>query len=204
MDARRYTLLLALSLTLLSSGIGFSSPTWAAEEEADTAEVESLADTSATSRQVLDADSTEKLLRQRIDFWISVYTKYSTGEGLIHDAKYPEIVFEKLEFKADPSDFSTPPKVREKRKQNNIKEVKAFYQKLLMSIHKKQNTPEVLNDAEKRVYELYKNINEPNKFYSAAHNKRIRFQLGQKDRFIQGLFYSGRYLDESRIRLAGT
>src|SRR5690348_10419978 len=40
---------------------------------------------------------TEAMLKRRIDFWVSVYTKYSTSEGVIHDAKYPEIVLERLD-----------------------------------------------------------------------------------------------------------
>jgi membrane-bound lytic murein transglycosylase D len=136
----------------------------------------------------------EATLRKRIDFWIRVYTEFSTSEGLIQDAKYPEIVYEKLDFRPSESDYSIPPKVRERRNKKRIDDAKEFYRKLLLSIHKKQQELKTLNEAEKRVYELYADVKEPNKFYNAAHNKRIRFQLGQKDRFLQGLFYSGRYL----------
>ncbi|MEW6055417.1 MAG: lytic transglycosylase domain-containing protein [Bdellovibrionota bacterium] len=136
----------------------------------------------------------EPPLRKRVEFWISIYTQYSTSEGVIHDAKYPEIIYEKLDFRSDSEDFSTPQKVKQKRKQNKIKEVKNFYQKLLLAMHKKQKKNEPFSEAEKRIADLYKTVDEPNKFHSAAHNKRIRFQLGQKDRFLQGLYYSGRYL----------
>ncbi|MBI3543979.1 MAG: lytic transglycosylase domain-containing protein [Deltaproteobacteria bacterium] len=134
------------------------------------------------------------MLKRRIDFWVSIYTQYSTQEGVIHDAKYPEIVLEKLDFRADHEDYRTHPHEKEKRMQKKLEDVKDFYRDLLLSIHKKQQDLVPLNDAEKRVYELYKDIKEPNKFYNAAHNKRIRFQLGQRDRFLQGYFYSGRYL----------
>lgn len=133
-------------------------------------------------------------LKNRMEFWVKVYTQYSTSEGLIHDAKYPEIILEKLDFTADQNDFSTPAIAKEKRAKRRINDIKDFYKKLLLSIHKKQNDLDAMTDAEKRVYELYKGISEPNKFYNAAHNKRIRLQLGQKDRFMQGLYYSGRYL----------
>lgn len=134
------------------------------------------------------------MLKRRVDFWISIYTKYSTSGGVIHDAKYPEIVLEELDFRADQEDYHTPPRIKEKRAQKRIKDIKEFYRNVLLSIHRKQQQLNPLNDAEKRVYELYKDVKEPNKFFNAAHNKRIRFQLGQKDRFLQGLFYSGRYL----------
>ncbi|MBI3557206.1 MAG: lytic transglycosylase domain-containing protein [Deltaproteobacteria bacterium] len=133
-------------------------------------------------------------LKKRVEFWVSIYTQFSTSEGVIHDAKYPEIILEKLDFRAEQEDYHTPPAVKEKRAQNRISDIKDFYRDLMLSIHKKQQDLIPLNEAEKRVYELYKDIKEPNKFYNAAHNKRIRFQLGQRDRFLQGLFYSGRYL----------
>jgi membrane-bound lytic murein transglycosylase D len=82
----------------------------------------------------------------------------------------------------------------ENRGQKRLEQIKTFYKNTLLSIHKKVEKNLPLNDAEKRVAELFKNINEPRKYFNAAHNKRIRFQLGQKDRFLQGLFYSGRYL----------
>lgn len=134
------------------------------------------------------------MLKRRIDFWVSVYTQYSTSEGVIHDAKYPEIVLEKLDFRADQEDYHTAPKIKEKRAQQRINDIKEFYRKTLLSIHQKLQNQTTLNDAEKRVFELYKDVKEPNKYYNAAYNKRIRFQLGQRDRFLQGLFYSGRYL----------
>lgn len=133
-------------------------------------------------------------LRKRVDFWIKIYTQYSTAEGLIHDAKYPEVVYEKVDLRVDEEDYSVSHKTRRKQGQKRIERIKEFYKKTLLSIHKKTEKKETLSDAEKRVFELFKDINEPKKFYNAAHFKRIRMQLGQKDRFIQGLYYSGRYL----------
>ena len=69
-----------------------------------------------------------------------------------------------------------------------------YWEKVLLSVHRKQDHPESLNSDEMRVYKLYADVHEPNKFLDAAHRKRLRFQLGQKDRFIEGLKASGRYL----------
>jgi len=134
------------------------------------------------------------MLKRRVEFWVKVYSEFSTTEGVIHDAKYPEIIFEKLDFRVSDNDYTVPPIVREKRNQGRIKRIKEYYKDVLLSVHKKQQTGATLNDTELRVAGLYKDVNEPNKFFYAAHHKRIRFQLGQRDRFLQGLFYSGRYL----------
>ena len=138
--------------------------------------------------------SPEDAMTKRIAFWVKIYSELSTSQGVIHDAKYPEIVYETMDFTADQQNFTIPTKTRENLYQNKIKNLKAFYVKLLLSIHKKQHTPEALTDAEKRIVKLYSEVKEPNKFFAAAHGKRVRFQLGQKDRFYQGLYYSGKYL----------
>lgn len=49
---------------------------------------------------------------------------------------------------------------------------------------------------ELRYWKMFENINEKDKFVNASQKGRLRFQLGQKDRFIQGIYYSGRYLKE--------
>jgi len=53
-----------------------------------------------------------------------------------------------------------------------------------------------LNDAEKKIWTMFQNNNEPHKFREAAHKSRIRFQLGQKDRMQSAIFFSGRYLED--------
>ncbi len=143
-------------------------------------------------------------IKKRVEFWIQIYTKLSTSEGYIHDAKYSEIILEKMDFKDIQGDPHLTPHERDKKIQKRIKDVKKFYKTLFLSLHKKQNYRS-MTQAEKRIFELYAPIQEPNKFFYAAHNKRIRFQLGQRDRFLQGLFYSGRYLSlmEKIFRMHG-
>jgi membrane-bound lytic murein transglycosylase D len=125
-------------------------------------------------------------LRKNEDFWISIYTKYGTDQGLIHDAKYVEIIYQVMDLQ--------PGRAGE----HQIKTTKRHWHDLLMSLHRKQShpesLPESLNDEEKRVFQMFANVNEPSKFLNAAHRKRLRFQLGQKDRFLEGLKMSGRYL----------
>ena len=41
---------------------------------------------------------------------------------------------------------------------------------------------------------MFLNVNEPNKFLNAAHRKRLRFQQGMKENYLNGLKMSGRYL----------
>lgn len=122
-------------------------------------------------------------MRKNMDFWISIYTQYPTTQGLIHDAKYIDHVYEVLNFEGYAGE---PEKL--------IKQSKKKWKAVLLSLHKKQKTREPLTEDEKTVSKLFDDVSEPGKFYNAAHRKRLRFQLGQKDRFLEGLKQSGRYL----------
>ena len=146
-------------------------------------------DSAAPVPTLLSSLSPDATLRRNVDFWIRIYTQYTTSQGLIHDAKYVDLTYEVLDFSNSTSSS----------KNHRIRERKNAYKKILMSLHHKGGkTGEIdqskLNDEEKRVYALFAPVNEPDKFLNAAHRKRLRFQLGQKDRFLSGLIQSGRYL----------
>ena len=47
---------------------------------------------------------------------------------------------------------------------------------------------------ETKVMHMFADVDEPNKYLNAAHRKRLRFQLGQRDRFLEGYRQSGQYL----------
>ena len=136
----------------------------------------------------------DELLKKHVQFWIRIYSEFTTNQSLIHDAKYPEIIYEVVDLNKDANDFNISSRDREKRYQNKVKMLKDYYTKVLLSIHKKKTDPSKLNEVEKRIAQLFASVQEPNKFFNAAHGKRMRIQLGQKDRFQQGLYYSGRYL----------
>lgn len=124
-------------------------------------------------------------LRKNVDFWIRIYSHYSSREGVIHDAKYIDHVYEYVDYahiKGSPSVY--------------VSHLKRKWRAVLYSVQHKQNHPETLNAQEKYVFNLFKDVNEPNKFLNAAHRRRLRFQLGQKDRFLDGLKQSGKYLSK--------
>jgi membrane-bound lytic murein transglycosylase D len=131
--------------------------------------------------------SVDDRMKRNVEFWIRIYTQFTTTQALIHDAKYIDKVYEVIEF---------PAEILDDRRANKrySKKVKEKWKELLLSVHKKQRHPETFTEDEKKIYQLFSDINEPNKFAEAASRKRLRIQLGQKDRFIDGLIQSGRYL----------
>ncbi len=148
--------------------------------------------------QIDDISSTDQFpidpaLQKRVKFWVRVYTKLSTSEGVLHDAKYVDVIYKRLDF-SDLSDFTISALEREKTITKRIKAEKKALEDVLKGIHAKQHNPSALTGEESRIAQLLKDVNEPDKYKAAAHRKRLRFQLGQRDRFLQGLYYSGRYL----------
>ena len=122
-------------------------------------------------------------MRRNVEFWIRIYTEYTNRTGLIHDAKYIDKVYERIDL--DEGEDSDSKDVRAAKKR---------WKDLLLAVHKKEKKPETLNEEERKLYKLFEDISEPNKFLNAAHRKRLRFQLGQKDSYLDGLKQSGRYL----------
>lgn len=131
--------------------------------------------------------SVDERLQRNVDFWVKIYTTYTRRQGLVHDAKYIDKIYETV-------DVSGAHGMRRAR------ESKKHWKAILLSLHKKTkggataSEPESLSEDEKRVFQLYLDVSEPNKFLNAAHRKRMRFQLGQRDHFLDGYRQSGRYI----------
>ncbi len=123
-----------------------------------------------------------KELQRDVDFWISIFTRYTTREGVLHDSRNLAVVYEKIDLPEDAS----------RRTRNKLsKERREYYKKILRTLAngKRDN----LSADEYRVLEMWP-ADVSNKELSAAVS-RIRFQLGLSDRFRQGLVRSGLWRD---------
>ncbi len=117
-------------------------------------------------------------LEPDIRFWTRVYTEVDTGGGLIHDARHLNVVYEVLRFRENSS--------RRARRQL-IKDAKRRYRHILLKLARGQR--ESLSAEEQRVLALWLADVDKRTLRSAA--RRLRFQLGQADRFRAGLIRSG-------------
>jgi len=132
-------------------------------------------------------------MQERVHFWRDIYTKYNSQQGVLHDSKYVHLVYDSLDF----SDISAMPDLthrqREKMRRKRVDErKKAVVERLKQLAKLKDGTGLVGEDA--RFYEMFQKVDEPNKFLEAGRRGRLRFQLGQKDIFVRGIYQSGRYL----------
>ncbi|MFL6575894.1 MAG: LysM peptidoglycan-binding domain-containing protein [Povalibacter sp.] len=120
-------------------------------------------------------------LEADIGFWRRIYTQVSTDGGLIHDPVRLEVVYEQMEF---PDDLSS----RERSKR--IDAAKKKYGHILDRL---ASGAQDLSEEELRVQALWPKGTRKARFEQAAED--VRFQLGQSDRFLEGVVRSGAYKD---------
>jgi membrane-bound lytic murein transglycosylase D len=109
-----------------------------------------------------------------VRFWIRVYTEVTTDQGLIHDDWNLKLVYEVLRF--DPASSQLQ---RERR----VSEAKTRYAVLLRRFA--AGDTENLTPHERRILHAFGEKATPRDYLDAID--RIRFQLGQADRFHEGL-----------------
>jgi len=116
-------------------------------------------------------------LERDIRFWIRVYTEVTTDGGLLHDDWNLGVVYEVLRF--DPADSPA-------RREHRVALAKARYTDLLRRFA--AGDTEDLTPHERRILHAFGEKTTPAEFRDAMQG--IRFQLGQADRFREGLIRS--------------
>lgn len=119
-------------------------------------------------------------LEPDVRFWIRVYTEVTTDQGLLHDDWYLGLVYEVLRF--DPADS---PHQRERI----VEQAKERYAQLLRRFA--AGDTDNLTAHERRILHAFGDKTTPSQFREAI--ERIRFQLGQADRFHEGLIRAQTY-----------
>jgi membrane-bound lytic murein transglycosylase D len=117
-------------------------------------------------------------LEPDIRFWTRVFAVVDTRHGLIHDARHLDVVYEVIKVPAGLGRHA-----RDKR----VKRAKTRYRKILLTLAKGKRKG--LSAEERRVLGLWRDGVGNKTLRQAA--ERIRFQLGQSDRFRAGLIRSG-------------
>ncbi len=113
-----------------------------------------------------------------IRFWTRVYTEVDTQGGFIHDARHLEVVYEVLQF---------PDRTDRRARHRLVDAAKQRYKSILLRLAggKREN----LTLEEARVLALWPDGVGKAALRAAA--SRLRFQLGQADKFREGLARSG-------------
>jgi len=115
-----------------------------------------------------------------VDLWKTIYTEVSTGEGLIHDSENLNIVYEV---------FPNPPEASTGRK----KEIKSRLDYYAYQLGRLANNPDSPDPALLKIAACWKDMNPDAQTYRVA-SQRVRFQRGQREKFLAGLKRSVAYL----------
>jgi membrane-bound lytic murein transglycosylase D len=117
-------------------------------------------------------------LEPEIDFWRRVYTEIDTSSGFVHDSRHLGVVYRTLRFPDDAT-----------RRQRN-RTLRAVYDELRGVLERlASGRRENLSAEEQRVLALWPDDVSNEELRSAAG--RLRFQLGQSNRFRSGLVRAG-------------
>lgn len=111
-------------------------------------------------------------IRPAIDFWIKVYTQADTESGFLHDSQNLSVIYEKL-----PRDRA----LIEQRRKELVADLK------VLASGKRQG----LSNSQQQLLQLWGANTPDQRFTEAAQN--VRWQLGQSDRYLEGLVRSGAY-----------
>ena len=136
-------------------------------------------------------------LKENWQFWVDIYSQYSTQQGVLHDSLYPHLVYEVIDFSAIQKDPNLTESQRISKRREIVKARKKHIKETILSLPELKNIKKEKWSLEQRkLWTLFERIEDPKKYKKAATKRRMRFQLGQKDRFLYGIFYSGRYLED--------
>ncbi len=127
------------------------------------------------------------VIEPNVTFWKRVYTEFDTTQAIVHDSINLNIIYEIINLV--PYDAPGARKVNQKR----MKRAKMRYQGLLKRLAR---NPDINNANCQKVAKLF-GVQATAETFRRAR-KDIRCQIGQKDRFAQGLIQSGAYIDEIR------
>jgi membrane-bound lytic murein transglycosylase D len=119
-------------------------------------------------------------LEPAVNFWVKVYTQISTEQGYIHDNENLAVIYETI---------AVPPTLGRDERDRQISAAQQRAKTALNSLGRGKRTG--LSPAEAQVLAAWPAGTTSATFAQAA--QRVRFQLGQSDRFLEGLARSGQW-----------
>jgi membrane-bound lytic murein transglycosylase D len=116
-------------------------------------------------------------LEHDVQFWVRVYSEVDTNSGFIHDDQNLAIVYETLHFAPNSAPHD---------RQRTVEAARDHYAEILRRL---AGATGPLSGDDQRVHDMWGAAGTPQRLLEATEH--IRFQLGQSDRFREGLRRSG-------------
>jgi membrane-bound lytic murein transglycosylase D len=124
-------------------------------------------------------------IQDDVNFWIRVYTEVTTNEGFLHDERNLAVVYDTLKFGAGGS-----PKERQRMVDERRDKHIAALKRIIAALPTEAGR-EALSADDKKLLALWGP--NPSPIILREATQRIRFQLGQADRFKEGLIRSSQW-----------
>lgn len=137
-------------------------------------------------------------MQPRVSFWIDIFTKYTTNSGVLHDSLHVGLVYEAIDFTDIMEDEKLTDVAKTRARRARVTDKRQEVTDRLRRLADVEDSSTLVGE-DLRYWNMFSSIEDHedrNKFIEATHRRRLRFQLGQRDRFIKGIYYSGRYLEE--------
>lgn len=135
-------------------------------------------------------------IKSSVEFWLRIYTQYTTKQIVIFDSVHPEIIYEVLDFKP----------LAKKAKNNVVFEILSkrritstimAYRSAFARLKKIKNRPVNLNREERLIFSAIKKLKHRHSYSELLSN--LRTQTGQRDNIIRGLLAAEMYLGKMEI-----
>ena len=122
-----------------------------------------------------------------VSFWTNVYARYTTAQAVVHDSVHLDIVYDVIDLQ---------PIDQPGARKSNRKRMKRARQRIAGILKRLATDPKTDDTECRRVAALFGPQADAAAFSKAR--RRVRCQIGQRDRFRAGLIRSGAYLDQMR------
>ncbi len=134
-------------------------------------------------------------IKPAVEFWKKIYSQYDKDHSVIHDTRY-FVIYSVVDVNQSTEGADDDLAVASPSRKGRIAEEKSKALSILNKLAAGGYDPKQLTGEEARIYHLFDNIDDPQKFANAADPERIRSQRGQKDKFLTAIPNSGKYLTE--------
>ena len=128
-------------------------------------------------------------IEPQVQFWIKVYSQYTTSQMALHDSEELDIVYTVVDLPP-----GKDPAVQAVRREI-LRDTRERYESALECLATAESESE-LDELALEVKKVWGDRGSPQVYNLAA--TRLRFQLGQADRFREGVVRSGRYMPRMR------
>ena len=148
-------------------------------------------------------------LATRVAFWKDIYAKYTTDQGVMHDIDDIDVVYEMIDFTQLMKDSRMSLSAKARARTKLVKARRTEISQRLERLSKMKKEKDVRDESDRKMLAIFTKeplasffqkprardlLNLKERLKTSSRKRKIRFQLGQKDKFVLGLYYSGRYL----------